>query len=190
MKYFFVITLTLVLSIFTACSKGSSDEDSGFSVDQGITNPYAAVTQSNFEITFGSTTYTAGATEKHYAVVYSNGSSAGVACAAYNATGKEIFKLIFTVPSTNALPTTTGSSVAFSSASGIVTAKYSPDTSTGEPTLTHTAVALKMERNSSAAVDFTITKTAVGYSVTITNVENPGHTLTFVTSPFTAVAAQ
>lgn len=191
MKYIKIILPVIVITLAISCGKSSSDDDTGYSVSQGISNPYNTVTQSNFNITYGSATYTQSSTEKHYAIAYSNGSFAGVSCAAYAASGKELFKLTFSVPSTLPLPATVGDSVNYSSGAGTVIARYTPNGS-GDPSTTHSSNAMKMARNDSATANFTITRTASGYTVSISSLSNPdgSYTLTFNTTTFTAVVAE
>ena len=191
MKYITIILPIVAASLLIACSKSSSDEDTGYSVSQGISNPFHSVVQSDFNITYGPATYTPSATEKHYAIAFSNGSSVGVACAAYDAGGKELFKLTFSIPSTLSLPTTVGNSVSYSSASGTVIARYTPDGS-GNPTITHSSNAMKMARNNAATANFTITRTSSGYTISIPSLSDPdgSNSLSFSPSTFTAVVAE
>lgn len=192
MKYIKIILPVIVITLTISCGKSSSDEDTGYSVSQGISNPYNAVTQSNFNIAYGPATYIQSPTEKHYAIAFSNGSSSGIACAAYAASGKELFKLTFSVPSTSPLPTAIGDSVTYSSsASGTVIVRYTPDGS--NPSTTHSPNAMKMARNDSANVSFTIKRTSTsGYEISGISVPTPegSNPLIFNTLPFTAVVAE
>lgn len=192
MKYIKIILPVIVITFAISCGKSSSDENTGYSVSQGISNPYNTVTQSDFNIIYGPVTYIQSPTQKHYAIAYSNGSFAGVSCAAYEASGKELFKLTFSVPSTSPLPTVVGDSVNYSSASGTVIVRYTPNESGDDPSTTHSSKAMKMLRNDSATANFTITRTSSGYTVTISSLSNPdgSYTLTFNTSTFTAVVAE
>jgi len=192
MKYIKIILPVIAISLLIACSKSSSDEDTGYSINQGVSNPYSAVAQSDFNIKYGTATFTQSSAEKHYAIAYSNGSSAGVACAAYDASGKELIKLTFSVSSSSLLPTNVGDSVNYSSASGTVIVRYTADGS-GAPTTTHSSSAMKMARSDSATVNFTIEKTSTsGYSISGISVSSPesSNTLTFLSSKFTAVVAE